>query len=312
MQGARSARRGRKMEVVSGVRINGKKLMGQGAAVVALAAMAAILSQARVSNETHAAAPQAGGASYLGFDRNDYPGDAAMVELRKTFAFSGYWISPPPGESSNSWLGKRPILQAAGFGFLVLFRPQETNHPGVIENAAGMGTRDAARAVAGALDNGFPRGTVLFLDLEEGGRLEAHQLAYALAWVDAVNASQFRAGVYCSGIAVNEQDAGSVATAADLRAQSGGRKIVYWVFNDVCPPAPGCVTSRPLLQASASGVPFAEVWQYAQSPEQMERTSKCAATYNVDGKCYVPGGAASNVFLDLDVATSPDPSHGRQ
>ena len=273
--------------------------------------MAAILSQPRANHEAYAAAPQNARQSYLGFDRNDYPGDAAMAELRKTFAFSGYWISAPPGETTNSWLGKRASMQAAGFGFLVLFRPEEPSHPGVIENASGMGTRDAARAVAGALDNGFPRGTVIFLDLEEGGRVEAHQLAYTLAWVDAVNASQFRAGVYCSGIAVNEQD-GGVVTAADLRAQAGGRKIVYWVFNDECPPAPGCVTSRPSPQASASGVPFAEVWQYAQSPEQMERTSKCAATYNADGKCYVPGGAASNVFLDLDVATSPDPSHGRQ
>jgi hypothetical protein len=300
------------MEVVSGARKRGKKALGRSAAIVALAAMAAILSQPRANHDVYAATPQNTGRSYLGFDRNDYPGDAAMAELRKTFAFSGFWISAPPGETTNSWLGKRASMQAAGFGFVVLFGPQETSHPGVIENASGMGTRDAARAVAGALDNGFPRGTVIFLDLEEGGRLEAHQLAYTLAWVDAVNASQFRAGVYCSGIAVNEQDAGSVATAADLRAQAGGRKIVYWVFNDVCPPAPGCVLSTRSLQVSAGGVPFAEVWQYAQSPQQMERTSKCAATYNADGKCYVPSGAASNVFIDLDVATSPDPSHGRQ
>ena len=300
------------MEVVSGVRNNGKKLLRRSEAIVALAAMAAILSQPRANHDVYAATPQNTGRSYLGFDRNDYPGDAAMAELRKTFAFSGYWISAPPGESSNSWLGKRPILQAAGFGFLVLFRPEEPSHPGVIENASVVATRDAARAVAAALDNGFPRGTVIFLDLEQGGRVAPHQLAYTLGWVDAVNASQFRAGVYCSGIPVGEENGGSVVTAADIRANARGRKILYWIFNDVCPPAPGCVVTNPLPEVSAGGVAFADVWQYAQSPQQAERTSKCAATYGADGKCYAPRGAASNIFLDLDVATSADPSGGRQ
>ena len=80
-----------------------------------------------------------------------------------------------------------------------------------------------------------------------------------------------------------------------------------------------CARQRPAVSSpircqsvSAGGVAFADVWQYAQSPQQTERTSKCAATYGADGKCYAPGGAASNIFLDLDVATSADPSGGRQ
>src|SRR5579872_4711459 len=59
--------------------------------------------------------------SYLGFDRNDYPGDAALTALRQTFTFSGYWLNPPPGETGNTWQGKREQIRAAGFGFLVLF-----------------------------------------------------------------------------------------------------------------------------------------------------------------------------------------------
>src|SRR5262245_6007286 len=39
--------------------------------------------------------------SYLGFDRNIYPGDDALPILRKTFAFSSYWLSPPPGEKQT-------------------------------------------------------------------------------------------------------------------------------------------------------------------------------------------------------------------
>src|SRR5262249_16197177 len=59
--------------------------------------------------------------SYLGFDKNLFPGDAALDSLRKTFAFSGYWLNAPPGAVSSTWLGKRRLLRAKGFGFLLLF-----------------------------------------------------------------------------------------------------------------------------------------------------------------------------------------------
>src|SRR5947199_8780219 len=59
--------------------------------------------------------------AYLGFDRNDYPGDVALPILRKSFSFAGYWLGPPPGAKSNSWSGKRELLRSLGFGFLVLY-----------------------------------------------------------------------------------------------------------------------------------------------------------------------------------------------
>ena len=65
-------------------------------------------------------APETNPRSYLGFDRNIYPGDAAFPILRKTFVFTSYWLSPPPGEKTNTWLGKREFLRSLGFGFLVL------------------------------------------------------------------------------------------------------------------------------------------------------------------------------------------------
>src|ERR1700722_14098341 len=47
--------------------------------------------------------------SFLGFDRNDYPGDASMPSLRHTFSYSSYWLNNPPGENANSWAGKRAL-----------------------------------------------------------------------------------------------------------------------------------------------------------------------------------------------------------
>src|ERR1700747_2258375 len=75
------------------------------------------------AHDTTARAPS--NATYLGFDRNIYPGDDALPILRKTFSFAGYWLSPPPGEKTNTWLGKRELLSPQGFGFLLLFRGQQ-------------------------------------------------------------------------------------------------------------------------------------------------------------------------------------------
>src|SRR5258708_17711872 len=60
--------------------------------------------------------------AYLGFDRNTYPGDAALPVLRKSYTFASFWLSPPPGEKTNTWAGKRELLRSLGFGFLVLYR----------------------------------------------------------------------------------------------------------------------------------------------------------------------------------------------
>src|ERR1700704_2506400 len=53
--------------------------------------------------------------SYLGFDRNDYPGDDSLNELRKAFDYTGYWLNNPPSAKANTWIGKRKRLPAAGF-----------------------------------------------------------------------------------------------------------------------------------------------------------------------------------------------------
>lgn len=62
-----------------------------------------------------------GNYAYIGFDRNDYPGDATLPALRNHFAFIGYWLNDPPGEQQNTWIGKRDTLLRNNFGFLVLF-----------------------------------------------------------------------------------------------------------------------------------------------------------------------------------------------
>jgi hypothetical protein len=248
---------------------------------------------------------------HLGFDRNDYPGDANLAILRRTFSFAGYWLNQPPGAVSNSWTGKRNIVKAAGFGFLVLFNGRLDAELRKVADPAALGRSDAKTAIASARREGFPEGTLIFLDQEEGGRMLPEQKAYIYAWVDTVVASGLRAGVYCSGIAAPEGKGVSVVSAEDIRQNAGSRKIAYWVANDACPPSPGCAFPRNAPPASQSGVTFADVWQFAQSPKRRDVAAGCRANYHPDGNCYPPGLAEQKLFVDVDSAGSADPSRGR-
>jgi len=250
--------------------------------------------------------------SYLGFDRNDYPGDDGLKLLRGEFSFAGYWLNNPPGSSSNSWSGKREVLQQLGFGFLVVFNGRTLAQIKAAGDAVRLGTEDGVAAAEAARHEGFPPHIVIFLDQEEGGRLLAEQRLYLHAWADAVQAAGFKTGVYCSGIAARESGGVTVVTAEDIREHAEGRRLTYWVSNDACPPSPGCAFPRVPPSPAASGVAFADVWQLAQSPRRGKFARHCAATYSQDGNCYAPGGEAERIHVDVDVATTEDPSKGRR
>lgn len=249
---------------------------------------------------------QSQSAAYLGFDLNKYPGDANLNTLHQTFAYSGYWLNRPPGEKTNTWVGHRAAVESAGFGFLVLFNGRLYAQLKTMANATRLGQSDARAAAAAARREGFPQATIVFLDQEQGGRMLPEQSAYIYAWVDGVIAAGFRAGIYCSGIPA--PDDGNVVTAEDIRQHAGGRGITYWVTNDACPPAPGCAFPQNQPSPAQSGVAFAEVWQFAQSPQRKDVAGRCT-NYSRDGECNAPGIAA--LAIDVNAATSADPSHGR-
>ena len=85
-------------------------------AALAFAAVAAVAAPAQPPVSL-SSAPR----SYVGFDANDYPGDAMLPTLRQQFAFTGYWLNNPPGATHNPWAGKRDVLVRNGFGFLIVF-----------------------------------------------------------------------------------------------------------------------------------------------------------------------------------------------
>ena len=207
------------------------------------------------------------------------------------------------------WAGHRAAVESAGFGFLVLFNGRLYAQLKTVANAQLLGRSDARVAAAAARREGFPRDTTIFLDQEQAGRMLPEQKAYIYAWVDGIAAAGFRAGIYCSGIPA--ADDGNVVTAEDIRASAGSRQITYWAINDACPPAPGCTFPQNPPSPGGSGEHFAEVWQFAQSPQRKDVAGHCT-NYNRDGNCYPPGnGAAQGLHVDVNSANSADPSNGR-
>lgn len=252
--------------------------------------------------------------AYLGFDANDYPGGAILPQLRKTFSFAGYWLNHPAGTpegAPDTWLGHRAALAKQGFGFLVLFNGRLDKELKSPADPRAIGTNDARDAAAIARREGFSPGTVIFLDQEEGGSMYDEQMAYLLAWFDGIVAQGFRAGIYCSGMPAGEGHGQFTVTANFIRARAANRKIVYFVFNDACPPSPGCIHSINPPQPSASGVSFASIWQFAQSPRRRKYTRQCSSTYARDGNCYAPGTGPGSPYIDAETSLSPDPSRAR-
>lgn len=258
--------------------------------------------------ESHAqqtAQPEQGHA-YLGFDRNEYPGDQAMAMLRKQFSFVGYWLSPPPAEKTSSWAGKRVNLEAQGFGFALLYRGRPSSLLHTPQAASAAGEIDAKKAAEIARREGFMEGWTIFLDMEEGGRFNDAGHAYFRAWAEALAREHYRPAFYCSGMVVHEEGGAKVVTADDIRAHLGPIDAAYWVFNDACPPSPGCVNPKEVPGPAQSGVAYALVWQISRTPK--ESAARRCSGYTKDKSCYAAVDVAQKWFLDLDVAASASPS----
>ena len=246
---------------------------------------------------------------YVGFDQNLYPGDAQLSLLHKNLSYVGYWLNNPPGETSNPWKGKRAVVTENGFGFLILFNGRLDAAFKRLDPIV-TGRSDAVKAIAAATSEGFPPHAIIFLDIEEGGRMLPRTAKYVAAWVNALRHSNYRSGAYCAGDETEDDPGTKISTADDIHNQFPD--VALWLANDQCPPAPGCTISTSGMRMDQSGRSDALVWQYSQSPRRPELTRRCSATYAKDGNCYAPGSPKGEKYsLDLDISNSPDPSGGR-
>jgi hypothetical protein len=214
--------------------------------------------------------------AFAGFDSLAYPGDAMMQWLKSNtnFSFVGFYLAPAPSRPTSGWMGKRDVLIGQGWGLGPLYvGQQEPGQPGSHDLTAAQGKLDGLDAVHLMSLAGFPQGTVIYLDCEQGGAASSAVKAYVGAWVD--NVSGYTAGIYCSH-----------TTAASLLAIRPNVKI--WTWN-IKQPAPG--PNFPAPAPSGSGVPQATVWQYYQNTN---------TTFH--------GAPVPTLKIDLDSASVADPS----
>jgi hypothetical protein len=133
---------------------------------------------------------------------------------------------------------------------------------------------------------------------------------YLHTWAEELQKQHLRPGIYCSGIVVDEGEGSEVITSDDIRAHIGVSGVAFWVYNDACPPSPGCAVAKNPPTPSASGVPYAAVWQFVRSPREKKVARHCGG-YASDGNCYAPGDAKHQWNLDMNAATTANPSAPR-
>lgn len=228
---------------------------------------------------------------HLGFDRSAYPGDAVMRSLwdNTPLEFVGIYLAPAPSHGDAAWMSKVPMLRDMGWGFLPVYVGQQApGGPGSHVLTAERGVADAQNAAALAASAQFPSGSVVYLDIELGGRLPDDFLHYIGAWVEEMNArTDYWAGVYCSFKDTAAQVAGHVGDIPTwvFRVRDGGPSTIH--LADEVPPDP-----------ADAGFAAAVAWQY-----RLSLTGPIDLTWTDDV------GASHRLHqVDLDSSLLADPS----
>jgi hypothetical protein len=217
---------------------------------------------------------------YPGFDTSIYPGDDAMRTWRQAspYVWVGYYL-PAPCHRDASWSGRRDVLTRMGWGTAVLYlgqqdwaaipghAPADTTaadttaadtaapNPPPACSAAHLseqrGATDAADAAARTASEGFPNGTIVYLDVERVQPVSPALVQYVAGWVGGMlDDGRFTPGIYAHRINVPEL-AGAAQAEFLERGRSGS--IPFWVTT-----TSGFSLDQP---PPTSGVAGARVWQ---------------------------------------------------
>ena len=159
----------------------------------------------------------------------------------------GFYLPAAPCHKGTSWGGKRQTLIDMGWGLAVVYVGQQTwgrtpraltarqlaalQRRGVTCNAdfldAERGASEGLDAVRSTRQQGFPRGTVVFLDIERMEKMPQRMRDYYRAWVATV----LTEGNYRPGIYVHAHNAADVyRDVKELFAAAGIREEPrFWI-----------------------------------------------------------------------------------
>jgi hypothetical protein len=214
---------------------------------------------------------------FAGFDAETYPGDATMAYLQNNtnLVWCGYYLAPSPSQQGTSWMGNRAALNAAGWGILPIYVGEQVIGPGSQHPSAAKGQSDGAQAAQYMDSEGFPAGSYVYLDLENGRPFPPLLQDYVTSWCAAVAATAYLPGVYCShSFAI---DVHNLAPAARIWAFYVQTTAPHPVLNPFPDPDP-----------SGCGYIGATAWQLGQS-------------------CRIRTQAAQPLEVDLSTANLADP-----
>ncbi len=224
------------------------------------------------------------GDSFAGMDRAEFPGDHVMESLIKktNLKWTGFYLTPSPSQGHNlKWMPKHDFLRGLGWGIAPIYVGRQvksipkTDHRITPEN----GTADGDHAAFLAELAHFKRGSVIYLDFENGAPLENVQKTYFAAWAAAVRSHSFRPGVYC----ISTLAAGLFTTVPDAP---------IWVANYSKFPKKVFKPSYPQPDPLQGGFQ-ASVWQLQG---------------NITIEYEDIDGGKKHLDVDLDSAKVPDPS----
>lgn len=204
---------------------------------------------------------------YAGFDAAVYPGDASMgwLKTHSNLAWCGYYLSPAPNlaPDANSWRDRRAAL-AGQWGLAPIYVGQQVRHGASAVSALlsfNQGCIDGLQAVANASRDGFPKGSCLYLDWEDGGVLSEDSAEYASGWLVTVDARQFTPGVYCS----HRLGDSFAALAAAAKPGVDVRFWCYAVNSTAEHPLATPLDALPRIDPAGCGFAGARLWQREQN-----------------------------------------------
>lgn len=237
---------------------------------------------------------------FAGFDIAVYPGDAAMqawTHPSSPYYWTGYYL-PAPCHRDVTWSGKYNTIRSMGWGVAAVYVGQQdwTQIPSAASGAldsraieqlatcsasllnADQANAEASDAIARMRADGFPDGSVIFLDVEYVTSVASSLLDYYRAWIAAV----VRDGHYRPGVYAAKSNAAVLYSAANDAARAAGSSEVptFWITS-----SSGFSLASP---PSAVGLSYASLWQGMYDVRQ---------TFN-----------GITLTVDVDVATSRSPS----
>lgn len=228
---------------------------------------------------------------FPGFDTARFPGEALMRSWRTTspYQWVGYYL-PSPCHRQTTWVGKRQLLEDLGWGIAVLYvgqqfwegRPPADSLAGtpIICSSSLLteeqGQRDARDAIAKAASEGFPNGSIIFLDVERVQTVPPSLLAYYRAWQREVMTD----GRYLPGTYAHQANTPPLHEVAQAVFREAGRTDTppFWIA--------GGRDFRLDSPPWAVGLPYALIWQGALDVQRTWGGSTLPVDENVASRRY--------------------------